>query len=68
MVPLKQKVNIMRVRHILPITILMLFGMSAGAADTNGQTFKAPRKAPTDTLIGTPLSRSLDGRQAEKKW
>lgn len=46
----------------------MLSGMQASAADSGAPAFKAPNKAPTHTLIGTPLSRSLDGKQQEKKW
>ena len=47
--------------------ILMLFGMQASADDSNAPAFKAPRKAPLNVLIGTPVSTSLHG-ESERKW
>ena len=49
---LKQKVNIMRLLLILPITILMLFSAQVSA---------------DRTLTGKPLSRGSTGTE-EKKW
>jgi len=49
---LKQKVNIMRLLFILPITILMLFSAQVSA---------------DNILKGKPLSRSSTGAE-EKKW
>ena len=50
---LKQKVNIMRLLFILPITILMLFSAQLNAGEK--------------LLKGTPLSRSSTAAD-EKKW
>lgn len=50
---LKQKVNIMRLLFILPITILMLFSAQLSAGER--------------LLKGTPLSRSSTAAD-EKKW
>ena len=50
---LKQKVNIMRLLLILPITILVLFSTQVSAGK--------------NVLIGTPLGKNTAGTE-EKKW
>lgn len=54
----------MRLRHILPITILVLFGTQASAAEGGAPAFKAPKE---HALIGTPLSRTSVSKP-EQKW
>ena len=49
-----QKVNIMRLLQVLTIS-LMLLSMQVSAGETN-------------ILIGTPISKSLNGKPVEKKW
>jgi hypothetical protein len=50
-----QKVNIMRLLQILTLGLMLLFSMHASAVKNN-------------VLIGTPLSKSLNGKPVEKKW
>jgi|GEM_PF-2437306 len=54
----------MRLLHILPITILVLSGTQAIAAESGAPEFKAHKK---NALIGTPLSRTSVSKP-EQKW